>query len=120
MLTGCAYDHGMIPSAVVLALYALAVTRITTLVTHDEITRPVREHLIARFDPYCLVHRMLVYLLGEPDGAATGCPWCVSVWIGLLTAPIIYLWGTNSIVLVIVLALAVSQVTGMIYAYGRQ
>jgi len=110
----------MMPSVVVLALYALAVTRVTTLVTHDEITRPVREHLIARFDPYRRVHRFLVYLLGAPDGDAIGCPWCVSVWIGGLTAPIIYLWGTTPIVLIIVLALAVSQVTGMIYAYGRQ
>lgn len=110
----------MMPSAVMLALYVLAVSRTTTLVTHDEITRPVREHLIRRFDPYRRVHRLLVYLLGEPDANATGCPWCVSIWIGSLTAPIIYLWGTTPIVSVIVLALAASQVAGMIYAYGRQ
>lgn len=110
----------MMPSVVVLVLYALAVTRITTLITHDEITRPVREHLVARFDPYRRGHRMMVYLLGTPDGDATGCPWCVSVWIGALTAPIIYWWGTTPVVLVIVLALAVSQATGMIYAYGRR
>lgn len=110
----------MMPSVVVLVLYALAVARITTLVTHDEITRPVRERLVARFDPYRRVHRGLVYLLGAPDGDATGCPWCVSIWVGTLTAPIIYLWGTTPIVSVIVLALAGSQITGMIYAYGRK
>lgn len=110
----------MMPSAVVLVLYALAVARTTTLITHDEITRPVREYLIARFDPYRRMHRMVVYLLGAPDGDATGCPWCVSIWVGATTAPIIYLWGTAPIVLVIVLALAASQTTGMIYAYGRQ
>lgn len=110
----------MVPSVVVLALYALAVTRVTTLVTHDEITRPAREYLVARFDPYCRIHRMLVYLLGTPDGDATGCPWCVSIWTGALTAPIIYWWGTTPIVFVIMLALAASQATGMIYAYGRQ
>jgi len=110
----------MMPSVVVLALYALAVTRATTLITHDEITRQVRERLIARFDPHRRTHRLLVYLLGEPDGDATGCPWCVSIWIGYITSPIIYLWGTTPIVLVIVLAFAVSQVTGMIYAYGRK
>lgn len=108
------------PSVVVLALYALAVTRVTTMITHDEITRPVREYLIGRFDPYRRVHRMLVYLFGAPDGDTTGCPWCVSVWIGVVTAPIIYLWGTTPIVSVVVLALAASQVTGMIYTYGRQ
>jgi hypothetical protein len=110
----------MMPSVVVLALYALAVTRVTTLITHDQITRPVREHLIACFDPYRRVHRVLVYLLGEPDGDTIGCPWCVSIWIGAFTAPIIYSWGDTPIVLVIVLALAASQVTGMIYAYGRR
>lgn len=110
----------MMPSVVVLALYALAVTRVTTLITHDEITRPMREHLIDRFDPHRRIHRLLVYLLGEPDGNAIGCPWCVSVWIGCLTAPIVYLWGTTPIVLIIMLGLAVSQTTGMIYAYGRQ
>jgi hypothetical protein len=110
----------MMPSVAVLALYALAVTRVTTLITHDEITRAAREHLIARFDPYRRVHRMLVYLLGAPDGDAIGCPWCVSIWVGVFTAPIIYWWWAAPIVSIIVLALAVSQVTGMIYAYGRQ
>jgi len=108
------------PSGVVLVLYALAVTRVTTLVTHDEITRPAREYLVAQFDPYRRTHRVLVYLLGAPDGDGIGCPWCVSIWIGFTTAPIIYLWGTTPIILVSVLALAVSQVTGMIYTYGRQ
>lgn len=109
----------MMPSVVVLALYAMAVTRTTTLITHDEITRPAREYLIARFDPYRRVHRMLVYLLGAPDDDTTGCPWCVSIWIGTLTAPIIYWWGATPIVMVIMLALAASQATGMIYKYGR-
>ena len=109
----------MMPSAVVLVLYALAVARTTTLVTHDEITRPAREYLIARFDPHYRVHRGLVYLLGEPDGYATGCPWCMSIWLGAITAPIIYLWGSTPPVSVILLALAASQVTGMIYTHGR-
>lgn len=110
----------MAPSAVVLALYALAVTRVTTLVTHDEITRPVRERLIARFDPHRRTHRLLVYLLGEPDGDAVGCPWCVSIWVGVLTAPIVYWWGDTPLVSILILAFAVSQITGMIYSYGRQ
>lgn len=110
----------MMPSVVVLATYALAVTRVTTLITHDEITRPAREHLVRLFDPRRLTHRMLVYLLGVPDGDDTGCPWCVSIWIGAATAPIIYWWGTTPIVSIIVLALAASQVVGMIYAYGRR
>lgn len=110
----------MAPSAVVLALYALAVTRVTTLITHDEITRPVRECFIARFDPASRTHRLLVYLLGAPDGEAVGCPWCMSIWVGAGTAPIIYWWGNTPVVSIFMLALAASQVTGMIYAYGRQ
>jgi hypothetical protein len=110
----------MMPSSIVLALYALAVTRVTTLITHDEITRPVRARFIARFDPYRRLHRSVVYLLGEPDGDARGCPWCVSIWVGALTAPFVVAWSDTPIVLIIVLALAVSQITGMIYAYGRQ
>lgn len=110
----------MMPSVVALVLYAMAVTRATTLITHDEITRPIRESLIDRFDAHRRTHRLLVYLFGEPDGDARGCPWCVSIWVGAVTAPIMYLWGDTPVVSIVVLALAVSQVTGMLYTYGRQ
>lgn len=108
------------PSAITLVVYVLATARLTTLITHDEITRPAREKLIQVFDPYSAVHRLLVYLLGAPDGEARGCPWCVSVWVGLAGSPIMVFWGSTPFVTIIMLALAASQVTGMIYAHGRQ
>lgn len=110
----------MMPPVIVLIIYVLAVTRVTTLVTHDEITRPAREALIRWFDPLRRWQRLLVYLLGEPDGNAAGCPWCMSIWVGALTAPVVWWFGQSPWVLVPVLALAASQITGMIYGVGRQ
>jgi hypothetical protein len=114
------YDHIM-PSALVLLLYALAVARLTTLITTDEISRPTRRHLVARFDPYKRLHRWIVYALGDAeDGTANGCPWCVSVWVAAATAPLIWVAHQSPYVLVPTLALAASQVTGMIFKIGRQ
>lgn len=108
------------PSGFVLVLYVLSVVRLTTLVTHDELTRPIRSWLIAKFNPHSRVHRALVYLLGEPDGEAIGCPWCISIWTGFVTSPIVFQWGDTSIITIIMLALSASQITGMIYMRGRQ
>ena len=114
-----AYDHGMMPPNTILILYMLAVVRLTTLVTHDQITRPVREWAIGRFDATRRIHRLLVYLLGEPDGYAIGCPWCVSIWVGAVTAPMMWAWSNQPWMIIILLALAVSQTSGMIYTFGR-
>lgn len=107
------------PSAIVLVLYVLAVARITTLITHDEITAPTRRALIRRFDPDRRLHRLVVYLLGSPDDDAIGCPWCVSVWVGLLSSPVIWFWPGSPLIMVLI-GLAASQITGMIYGYGRR
>lgn len=109
----------MMPPNVMLILYMLAVARLTTLITHDEITRPAREWLIQRFDATRRIHRLLVYLLGEPDGDAVGCPWCVSIWVGALTAPTLWAWSNRPWFMVALIALAVSQTSGMIYNFGR-
>jgi hypothetical protein len=108
----------MMPSVVVLVVYAMAVARITTLITHDEITAPVRSWVIRRFDPARRTHRLAVYLLGSPDEDTTGCPWCVSVWVGLGLAPLAWFWSDAPCVMVPVLGFAASQITGMIY--GRR
>ena len=98
-------------------IYTLAVTRLTTLVTHDQITLPIRQKLISAFNPNKRWQRMVVYLLGEPDGSATGCPWCVSIWIAALTAPALLYWQYAYLPMA---SLAASQVTGMIFKQGRQ
>ena len=114
------YDHGMMPDPLTLVVYVMAVARVTTLITHDEITLPVREWLIRRFNPASRAHRLAVYALGSPDDDATGCPWCVSVWIGLVSAPALWFWADNPIMMIMLIGLAASQTTGMIYVYGRQ
>ena len=114
-----AYDHPMMPSAAALTLYALAVARITTLITHDEVTAPARLWLIRHFDHHSQVHRLVTYALGAPDDDAAGCPWCVSIWVGLSTAPLLWFWADSPWVMVPALGFAASQATGMIYSHGR-
>jgi len=117
--TSSLYDHYM-PSVLVLLIYALAVARLTTIITTDEISRPVRQALVRRFDPTKRLHRWIVYLLGDAeDGTASGCPWCVSIWIGLLSAPLVWAAPTSPCLLVPLMGLAASQVTGMIFRIGR-
>lgn len=108
------------PSVVVIALYTLAAARLTGLATTDEITRPVREAFVSRFDPARRAHRWVVYLTGDVDDQARGCPWCASVWIAFATAPVVYLWHDKPAVSIPMLALAVSQIVGMINSLGRE
>jgi len=108
------------PPVIVIVMYMLAVARGTTLITHDEITRPIRDAFVRRFDPFRFLHRWVTYLLGAPDDDATGCPWCVSIWVGAVTAPIVWWWGDRPAVLIPIIALSASQITGMIYIYGRR
>lgn len=107
------------PPLITLVLYLLAACRATTLITHDAITRPARTWLITRFDGQNRTHRALVYALGEPDGDDTGCPWCMSVWVAAVTAPLLWWWPTSPAVLIPIIVLAASQTTGMIHTWGR-
>jgi hypothetical protein len=60
---------------VTLTVGALAVHRLTRLVTEDEVTRPLRERLtkVVSGTMYRPVHPRLGYLVT--------CPWCVSVYV---------------------------------------
>lgn len=115
-MTTASYDHGMLPAAVML-VYALAVARVTRLVTSDRITEAPRERLAAalwrRYKPIVppadrdvAEPPLAVYLLR--------CPWCVSIYVAAVAAPIAYLWGSNPIFLIPALALAFSHVTGLL------
>jgi hypothetical protein len=112
------YDHHM-PPATVLLIYLLAVARLTTIITTDEITHPLRQALINHLNPVNRLHRWAVYAIGGADDNANGCPWCVSVWVGSVTAPLVWAWPTSPILLVPMLALAASQVAGMTSEIGR-
>lgn len=90
-------------------VYALAVARVTGLITLDEITKSARDRVLARLDEDNPPRWS--YLLT--------CPWCVSVWIAAATAPLAYWLGDSPWLLVPALALAMSQLTGMASGLGR-
>jgi len=94
----------------VVLVYVLAVARVTGLITLDEITCHAREWVIEHL-PLNQAGVALEYFVT--------CPWCVSVWVAGLSAPLIWLWGDTPAVLIPALALAASQVTGMLAPLGR-
>lgn len=94
----------------VVLVYVLAVARVTGLITVDEITRKPRDWLTGRL-PLNQLGVTLEYLIT--------CPWCVSIWVGAATAPLLWLWGDTAGVLIPALALAASQVAGMLAPLGR-
>jgi Protein of unknown function (DUF1360) len=101
-----------IPVWLQLTLYALAVARLTGLITADTITEPVRDALIGWLDDRPKT-------AGEFIATLIQCPWCASVWIGAAVAPLVWAWGGSPVMLVPALILAFSQVTGMISNLGR-
>lgn len=98
-------------SWLLVVVYALAVARLTGLIVADEITRPVRDGVLARLDDGRAAHRSLATLIS--------CPWCVSVYVGAAAAPVVLWWGENPMFLLPALALAFSQVAGMVSDLGR-
>jgi hypothetical protein len=87
--------------ALTLAIYVLAVMRLTKLVNSDIILDPVRIKIAHRYGPGSTI----VYFLG--------CAWCVGMWLSLLLAiPTISFLGW-SWWLLIPLGLACSQIVGM-------
>jgi hypothetical protein len=98
--------------AVPLLVYALAVARVTGLITTDTITESARNALIGWLDDRPRT-------LGAFVATLITCPWCASVWVAAVAAPLAWLWGYEPVLLVPALALAFSQVTGMISNLGR-
>ena len=90
---------------------ALAVARLTGLITQDEITRPLRDGFLRRLDEARAFHRFLAYL--------AVCPWCASIYVGAFAAVMAWLAGVLSAAFVPVAALAFSQVAGMTSGIGR-
>lgn len=85
----------------VIILFVLAVSRLTRLVNKDYITDPLRLYVMRRF--------------GGPNSVPAyflSCPWCVSMWVALMVAPLVILATSLSFWLFPVLALAASQITG--------
>ena len=101
-----------IPAWLQLLIYALAVARVTGLVYADTITEGARDALIGWLDDRPKT-------LGAFLADLITCPWCVSIWLGAIAAPLVWFWGDSPVMLIPALALAFSQVTGMTHNLGR-
>lgn len=90
----------------VAAVTALAVARVTRLVTTDYITAPIRQWAVLK--------------LGTASKGAylITCDWCTSLWIGAAAAPLAYWHGQNWWYLIPAAALAYSHVTGLLAQFG--
>lgn len=101
-----------LPDAVTLIVYALAVARLTGLIVADAITEPVRDALIGWLDDR-------PNTLGSAIATLITCPWCAGMWIALAASPLVWFFGDHPVMLVPAIALAFSQVAGMISTLGR-
>lgn len=105
-------SHMTIPVALQLLVYALAVARVTGLITTDTITEDARDTVIGWLDDRPKT-------LGAYLATLITCPWCAGMWVSLIAAPLVWFWGDWPVMLVLALALAFSQVTGMVSNLGR-
>jgi len=84
------------------AIYLLAFARLIVLLTMDTITEGPRDRLATHLrDTH---HPRLAYFVL--------CPWCVSIWVGIPAAPVIYAYGHNWWLFVPALVLALSAAAG--------
>lgn len=122
-------------SAIILTVYALAVARITRMITTDKLFEAPRRAVIVsawrRAYPYVdegdeverrknLAMAMEVHAQDPPMFAYLAvCPWCVSIWIGAAVAPIAWLWGNRPWFAIPAVALAASHLTGFLASRER-
>jgi len=101
-----------VPVSVTLIIYTLAVARVTGLIVSDSITEPARDALIGWLDDRPKT-------LGAAIATLITCPWCAGMWVSLIAAPLVWFLGDSPWLLIPALALAFSQVTGMVASVGR-
>lgn len=104
------------PSAIILTVYALAVARVTRLVTSDKITEGIRYRFVASRLRRKYGVSPTAEQMGSPPMLAylIMCPWCISIWIGAALAPFVALWGTRPWLWAPAFALAASYVSGFL------
>lgn len=88
-----------------LALWTLAVARLTRVVTTDEITTGIRIWLIKKVG----TESAIAYFIQ--------CAWCVSIWLALITAPYVIVLLHLSWWWLPLIALAASHVTGLLASW---
>jgi hypothetical protein len=86
----------------VYVVYLLAFARLVVLLTSDVITARPRDAFVEALKERG--HNLLAYLFL--------CPWCLSVWLAIPAAPIIYAYGNSPWLFVPALALALSAAAG--------
>lgn len=101
-----------IPVWLQLAVYALAVVRLTGLVVADTITEELRTRALEWLDDRPAT-------LGSYIATLITCFWCTSMWVGAVAVPLIWLWGDAPVMLCLGLVLAFSQLAGMLSDAGR-
>jgi hypothetical protein len=87
-----------VPAWLLVLLAVLATARLTRLVARDAISDPARAWLHERGPEW------LTYLVH--------CPWCVSIWLGAGVAAATYNWPARWWVVIPLVALTASYVTG--------
>lgn len=96
----------------VLLIYALAVARVTGLITQDTLTEPARDRLLGWLD-----NRPAT--LGSAVATLVTCSWCAGMWVSLIAAPVVWWLGDSPWLMIPALTFAFSQLTGMISDVGR-
>lgn len=84
-------------TALLFIIAGLATYRVTRLVTADKVTETLRQRVKSKW---------LGYLVQ--------CDWCLSIWIAPAPALAMVLWPDNRAVLVVLVGLALSAVTGLL------
>jgi hypothetical protein len=92
---------------VALVVMALAVARLTGLITEDKITEGIRERLLDRLDE----DSKLAYLIT--------CPWCVSIYLAIPAAVLVWWHSDNPVAMIPAIVLAFSQIAGSLASIGR-
>jgi len=88
-------------TALYVVLVLLACWRLARLLSVDEIFRPARVKIVARFGE----GGQIAYLVT--------CPWCISIWSSIPVAAVAVLWPDNRAVWAALLVLAGSGVAGI-------
>jgi hypothetical protein len=83
-------------------VYLLAFARLIVLLTGDFITARPRDAFVTALKER--KHHTLAYLFL--------CPWCLSIWLAIPAAPIIYAYGNSPWLFVPALGLALSAAAG--------
>lgn len=89
-------------TSVCYAIYLLAFARLIVLLTSDVITERPRDAVVTALKER--KHNMLAYMLL--------CPWCLSIWLAIPAAPIIYAYGDSWWLFVPALWMALSAAAG--------